>query len=130
MDEVTSAKSELEALDTAEKWVYEPTDGHRLAAFQSVQASETNSGGVMCALAAAFSEATLPVNEEQEMAVDITTFPGLVFAAIAMTAADGDGSLMDERLKKYLKIGAEIANGGSGKMEQKGKSETSPMPAG
>lgn len=121
MQDVVSAKSELEALDIAEKWVYEPTDDRRTAAFKSAQESSTSSGGFMCAMAVAFSEATLQVSAEQEMDVDTAAFPGMIFAAIIMAAAEGDGTQMDQRSAKYLKIGEEIAQGGSGKLDQTAK---------
>jgi len=111
---VVGDESQQRALAAAEKWVYEPTDEHRTAAYVSVQKCKTNSGGMLCALAAAFSEAVLPIGGDQIIDVDIKTFPSLVFAIIVLAADEGEKDLMDKRLQDYLLTGEDIACGGSG----------------
>jgi len=117
MEGVLSDKPQQVALAAAEKWVFEPTDEHRTSAFLAVQKCKSNSGGSLCALAAAFSGESLPLGDNQKLDVDISTFPELVFAAVFLAADEGKDDLLNERLRDYLAIGQDIACGGSGKKE-------------
>jgi len=117
MEAVRSEKSEQFSLAAAEKWVYEPSDKHRADAYISAQKCKGSSGGLMCALAAAMSEESLPFEGDQVIEFDATAFPGLVFAVIVLAADEGEENLMDQRLQQYLAIGEDIARGGRGKKE-------------
>lgn len=121
---VVGNEAQQRALAAAEKWVYEPTAEHRTAAYLSVQKCKSSSGGMLCALAASFSEEVLPVGGDQKIDVDINTFPGLIFAVIVLAADEGEEDLMDQRLQVYLSIGQDIACGGSGKLDARAESSS------
>ena len=118
LESVNSAESEKKALSAAEKWVYDPVDERRTIAFQCAQTSKTNSVGVMCALAAAFSDSNLPVDEDNSIEVDSSSFPGAIFAAIVVAASEAENQALEDRVAELLKVGVEIAQGGSGKMKE------------
>jgi hypothetical protein len=121
---MTSDESERLALQVAEKWVYQPTADHRAQAFIAAQESKSNDCGALCALAVALTEDTLPLGPDQTIEVDSSGFPGLVFGIVVTAAGDGNGSLFDERLRKSLLRGQEIACGGNGKLEE---TQTTPI---
>lgn len=114
---VAGDEAQQHSMAAAEKWVYEPTDERRTAAYVSVQKCRDDSGGKYCALAAAFSEEVLPLGGEQKIEVESSLFPNLVFFIIMQAADEGEEDLMDQRLQEYLAIGEDIARGGSGKKE-------------
>jgi hypothetical protein len=117
MDGVVRDPAQQLSLAAAEKWVYEPTDEHRTAAYVSVQKCREDSGGKFCALAAAFSEEVLPLGGDQKVEVENSLFPNLVFFIVMQAAGEGEEDLMDQRLQEYLAVGKDIACGGSGKKE-------------
>lgn len=121
MEALASDESERMALEAAEKWVYQPSDDHRADAFRQVQKSRSNSVGTLCALAAAFSEETLPLGDGQEMEVDSTGFPKIVIGTILMAAGEGNGSQFKQRLQNFLHSGIDIACGGNGVIAKEGE---------
>lgn len=119
VESLKTDKEELAALESAEKWVFKPTDEHRADAFQMAQKSRSSSLGTMCALAAAFSQKKLPIAKDQEMEVDIAEFPKMINGTVVMAATKGDMAEFNERLQNFLASGTNIACGGNGVIEKK-----------
>ncbi len=118
MDKLTDNESEKSALESAEKWVFKPTEEHRADAFLLAQRSRTNSVGTFCALAAAFSDDTLIISEDQKIDIDTSGFGKMVAGIIAMSAAEGKGARFDQRIQNFLISGRAIACGGNGVIEK------------
>jgi hypothetical protein len=118
MQGVLGDKAQQLALATAEKWVFEPTDEQRTAAFLAMQKCKSNSGGSLSALSAAFSAESLPLGGGQKLEVDLSTFPEVVFATVFLAANESGEVALNDRLQDLLSIGEDIARGGSGKKEE------------
>ena len=119
VESLAAEPEEQAALESAEKWVFKPTDEHRLDAFQRAQKSRSSSLGTMCALAAAFSQEKLPIAKDQEIEVDIAEFPKLISGTIVMAASMRDKAEFNEWLQNFLASGTNIACGGNGVIEKK-----------
>lgn len=119
MDGFLGEKSELAALEAAEKWVFKPTDENRLAAFKRAQESHPKSAGTMSALAVAFSGPKMLVAEDQFMDVDTALFPQMVDAAVMAAACEKQGKKIIEQFQQFLKSGEDIACGGNGQINSK-----------
>lgn len=112
-------KSEIAALEAAEKWVFKPTDEHRTAAFNLAQNSKSKSAGTLSALAVAFSGAKLPVAEDQTVDMDTAVFPQMVDGAVIVAACEKKGEEMTVQFQQFLKSGEDIACGGNGQIHGK-----------
>ena len=123
MEGFVDNKSELAALEAAEKWVFKPTDEHRQAAFKRAQESNPKSAGTMSALAVAFSGPKMLVADDQFMDVDTALLPQMVDAAVMVAACEKKGEKLIERFQQLLKSGEDIACGGNGLINSKTNSE-------
>lgn len=117
MESLAGNADEISALEMAEKWVYKPTDEHREAAFELVKESQAPSAGTLSAMAAAFSAGNLPLGEGQFSALDDDAFPQVVDAVVMIAAVEKEGEQINEQIQNFLKIGEDIACGGSGQIE-------------
>jgi len=114
---VLADKSEVAALQAAEKWVFKPTDDHRWAAFEAAKVSTLKSLGTLSALAVAFSGGKLPVSEDQFMEMDNAAFPEMVGAVVMSAVCEKQGEEMIEQFKISLRSGEDIACGGNGQIK-------------
>lgn len=112
-----TAKEAIAALEAAEKWVYKPTEGNREAAFRLVQESTAKSAGVLAASAAAFSAGNLPLEGGHRVDLDAEAFPGVIDAIVMVSATEKQGKEIYQQLKKFLRIGEDIACGGNGQID-------------
>jgi len=119
MEGFVGDKSELAALEAAEKWVFKPNDENREAAFKRAQESDSKSAGTMSALAVAFSGAKMQVAEGQFMDLDTAVFPQMVDSAVMVAACEKSGEKMIEQFQQFLKSGEDIACGGNGQINKK-----------
>jgi hypothetical protein len=118
MEDLTSDKMEILALEAAEKWVFKPTDKKRLNAFQLAQKSDSPSAGTMSAMAAVHSERTLQVAKGQKLELDSDAFPHIVAAIAMMSTSAAEESRVERQYRQILKSGEHIACGGNGQIEQ------------
>jgi hypothetical protein len=116
MDSLGGNEGEIQALKAAETWVYEPTDENRLSAFALVQESQSQSAGMLSAMAAAFSAGNLPVSDDQFVDIDDAAFTQVVDAAVMVSAGDKEGEAIYRQLERFLRCGEDIARGGSGQI--------------
>jgi len=65
--DVARDKTDIVALEAAEKWVFKPSEEGRSESFRMAQESETASAGTLTALAVACSESKLTVVEDQQI---------------------------------------------------------------
>ncbi len=117
LGEITTADSpEGAAWKAAEAWVYEPTELRRQATYPVADALKFNTAGAYAALGAFWSGGSLAPPESGQVVPPGDGLTGsAVGASILLSCVPGDARAIGKRHMAALSIGADIANGGSGK---------------
>jgi len=114
---IVDKEAEIAALESAEKWVFEPNADNRKKAFELAQECDPCLAGGMCAFTATYHDSRLPLVDGTEAELEPSVFPAMVTGVIMMAAADTQKPRgMFERFERFLKSAEEIANGGDGRM--------------
>lgn len=121
MESLADDESEVAALEAAEKWVYKPNDDNRRAAFDLAQDNPTRSAGTLAGISTGLSGGTIPVPEDEYADVDSRAFAQVVGSAVMVSAIEKKGDELQRRFEWILKVGEDIARGGSG-AEDRGQS--------
>jgi hypothetical protein len=102
------------AIQAAEAWVYRPTEENRRKAQQTAEAIEDPHAARWSAMGAFWSGGSVapPDAPEVKPAEDLTA--KAVAGAILMAATE-EPMETDDRFKRFLDYGADIANGGTGR---------------
>jgi len=107
------------ALETAERWVYTPSEENRRATYEAAQASGFECPAAWAAMAAFWSGGSMaPANVPEVLpAANLT---GKAASGAVMLAAVGrEPQKADERYRQFLQQGIDIAQGGSGRLDAK-----------
>jgi len=116
---VRKDKSEIAALKAAESWVYKPSEKNRLKAFERANECQAGLAGWLSAMAAVASAGNLPLADGDHLEkLEDKIFAQVVDGAV-MTSSDSEEiELSNEKFQDFLDRGADIACGGSGKLEK------------
>ncbi len=108
--------SDLKAIESAEAWVYKPTDENRLSTMGAASATEFKTAAGWAAIAAFWSGGNIsPVqNSTVEPAEDL--FAKAVVGAVMLAAVQDDPQNIKPNYQLFLKKGIDIACGGTGKL--------------
>ncbi|MFL5246136.1 MAG: DUF6931 family protein [Gemmataceae bacterium] len=99
------------ALKAAEKWVADPTDENRQAAFPAAEAADFGTPEGCAAMAAFWSGGSLaPPNVPAVPPAEHLTAQG-VAGAIMLTAVQSEPEKAAEKFRRYFSVGIEIARG-------------------
>ncbi len=111
--------SVVAALGAAEGWVYRPTEENRRAAMDRAHAIPIDSPSAWAAIAAFWSGGSLgPPN--QPAVPPAPHLSGVAVAgAVTLAAVQSDPALADQKRRRYIEIAVDLANGGSGRIEDK-----------
>lgn len=118
-ESIRQYKSEVAALKAAEGWVYKPTEKNRLKAFETANECKAGAAGMLSALSATLSAGNLPLAGGEHLEkLDDKVFHKVVDGTI-LTSNDAEGFVpRNEKYQEFLDRGADIARGGSGKLEK------------
>ena len=109
--------AETEIRDAAEEWVRRQGDGHRRAAMARAEAAGFRSAEAWAAVAAFWSGDSMTPPDAPKVPPQ-PHFPGLAVAgSIALAAARGQPAQYDNRLRRFLAAGRDIAAGGVGRID-------------
>lgn len=112
----TPSVSDLKAIESAEAWVYKPTDENRLPTMMAATETEFKTAAGWAAIAAFWSGGNIsPVpNSTVEPAEHL--FAKAVVGAVMLAAVQDDPQKIESNYQLYLKKGIDIACGGTGKL--------------
>lgn len=105
----------LKAIETAEAWVYKPTEENRRATEKPAEKASFEEPAAWAAMAAFWSGGSLAPEGQPEVppAHDLTG--KAASGAIMLAASSGDASKINDRYQDFLTKGFDIANGGDGR---------------
>jgi hypothetical protein len=110
----------VQALVAAEKWVYEPTEPNRRAAEAAGEATGFASPPSCAATAAFWSGPSIAAPDSP---APVPPAEGLaargVAGAVMLAAVQKDPELAEEKYRRFLERGVDIANGGTGQGQPK-----------
>jgi hypothetical protein len=108
---------EMAALNTAETWVFEPNEKNREKAFEFVKSHDAKGAGVLCAVAASFSEGNAPLGDGHHVDLDAAVFPQIIDGVVMISAMEKQGEEIKDRLRAFIASGEDIARGGNGELK-------------
>lgn len=110
-----SPKTDKEAVEKAERWVYQATEENRQLAVAAAETTGFKTSAGLAAAAVAWSGGSLaPVGSPVvPPAEDLTS--KAVWAALALAAVAGEPDKAPEKYHTFFNQAVDIANGGSGK---------------
>jgi hypothetical protein len=112
-----SPKAMVEAVQRAEKWVYQSSEKNRRAAMQAAETAGFNNPAGLAAAASAWSGGSLAPEGSPEVPPPDDLTAKAVWGCLALAAFHGDPTLAKEKYHTFLTQGLDIANGGSGKVD-------------
>lgn len=95
------------AVKTAERWIAEPTEANRQAAFKAAEVADTSTPAGITALAAYYSDALPPTADPEKNAKAYFVTAKLVTAAVMLAAASNPEQLK-ARFSRFASKGAEV----------------------
>ena len=101
------------ALNAAERWVAAPDEKTRRAAYAAAEDAGYGTPAGCAAIAVFLSSGSLAPPEVAEVPPDETLTPKAVDGAIVLAAVTGDPVKADERFKKFIALGQDVASGKS-----------------
>ena len=119
-----SAPEQLSALESAEKWVYKPSEQNRGVTFNLAEQATFNHPASWAAVAAFWSGGNISPYPD----AIVNPAPDLngkaVAGAVMLAAVQGEPSGIEPRYRKFLDQGIDIACGGDGRNPGKEKQST------
>lgn len=107
----------IKAVESAERWVYEPTEENRRAAHAAAEAADFEGAASWSAMAAFWSgESMAPPNAPAVPPADNLTAKA-ASGAIQLAAVLSEPERAQEKYQLFLKRGIDIASGGNGRIE-------------
>ena len=106
------------ALKAAEAWVYKPSDENRRAALEKGQQIGTGAPVGWAALAAGWSGGSIGPPDGPAIEPGDNLTPAAVSVAI-IEAAAADAADVQDRLRRFVAAGLDIASGGTGRIRAK-----------
>lgn len=98
---------QADAMNTTEKWIAEPTEENRQAAFRAAETADTSTPAGITALAAYYSDALPPTADPKMNAKAYFVTAKLVTAAV-MLAATSDPEQLKTRFSGFVSRGVEV----------------------
>jgi len=117
----------LEALKSAEAWVYKPTDENRWAAKEAGEKAGYDKAACWVGMGAFWSSGSMVPAHLPKMEPGPSFTPGAVAGAILIAASQEPERAM-ENFKLALEDGLDIANGGTGKRRARSEGAAPPPP--
>ena len=103
------------AIARAEAWVYDPQDKHARVAYVEAEQRGLQTPGGWCAVAAFWSSGSLAPAEQPAVPPASYLTGVAVIGAITLAAVVEPIAEMDARYPRFMKIGLDIAAGGTGR---------------
>jgi len=108
---------EAACINLAARWVYDPTEEHRRACMAAAESLNFEGAAAYAALGAFWSGGSLAPEGMPEAPADPSLGHVGVGASVLLSLTAGDPLTMDDRFRTVMARGADIANGGNGRMD-------------
>ena len=106
-----------DAVDAAEAWVRDPSEGHRRAAMARAQATDLKSPAAWAAVAAFWSGGSLAPENLPEVPAAPHLTGCAVAGAVMLAAVIFEPQFAEQRRARYIASAIDIANGGNGRLK-------------
>jgi len=106
-----------DAVDAAEAWVRDPSEGHRRAAMARAQATDLKSPAAWAAVAAFWSGGSLAPENLPEVPAAPHLTGCAVAGAVMLAAVIFEPQFADQKRARYIASAIDIANGGNGRLK-------------
>ena len=106
----------LEALNSAERWVYKPTEEHRRAAMGAAEASGFDNPAAWAGVAAFWSEGSMAPPDAPAVPAGPELNGRAVIGAVMLAAVRQQPELAEQHYARFLEQGLDVARGGSGRV--------------
>ena len=103
------------ALESAERWVYEPSEENRRAAERAIQDADYTTPAALAALSAFYSGGNIADDDDNPLDAPNGVSAKLVDAATALVSVGPDEPAMETRARRLLAQALDVADGGSGR---------------
>lgn len=106
------------ALQAAEAWVFQPTEENRRAAMQKAEAAGLDTPAAWSAVSVFWSGGSMappgspPVQPAERLCATAVT------STVLLAAVQTEPELADQKYRRFLEAGVDIAQGGSGRPQQ------------
>jgi hypothetical protein len=108
------------ALEAAEAWVFKPDEEHRYAAMAKAQETEMDTPGAWAAVSAFWSGGSLAPQSLPAVAVPRNLIGRAVSTAVLMAVYRAPNTEHEQRFRRFLAQGVDIAEGGNGRAPERG----------
>lgn len=123
---LTADEKAAAALVAAEAWAADPSDDNRRKAFAAAEAAGFEKPAACAALAAFLTEGSLSPAHLQPVPAPSHAGPAAAAAAVVLAALSTEPEKGDEKFRKFLALGSDVATGAN---RWKGTKETAAAPA-
>lgn len=108
---LTADEKAAAALAAAEAWAADPTDDRRRLAFAAAEAAGFDKPAACAALAAFLTEGSLAPAHLQPVTAPSHAGPAAAAAAVVLAALATEPEKGDEKFRKFLALGSDVASG-------------------
>jgi hypothetical protein len=106
------------SLQAAEAWVFQPTEENRRAAMQKAEAAGLDTPSAWSAVSVFWSGGSMAPAGAPPVAPAERLFATAVTSTILLAAVQTEPQLADQKYRRFLEAGIDIARGGSGRPQQ------------
>ncbi|MGH8548400.1 MAG: DUF6931 family protein [Methylococcales bacterium] len=117
-------RAALSALESAEKWVYKPTDENRHVTFALAEKATFDTPASWAAVAAFWSGGNISPYPDAIVNPAPELNGKAVAGAVILAAVQGEASGIDARYQKFIRQGIDIARGGDGRNPDKDQKQS------
>lgn len=106
----------LQALESAEAWVYKPTETHRRQASTAAQLAVFENSAAWAAMAAFWSEGSIAPEDAPIVPPADNLTSKAVAGAVMLAAVQNQPEIANDKYLFFIEQGIDIANGGNGRL--------------
>ena len=114
-EEKPLSKIDQGALESAERWVYEPSEENRRAAERAIEDADYTTPAALAALSAFYSGGSIAGDDDNPLDAPSGVSAKLIDAATALVSVGPDEPTMETRARRLLAQALDVADGGSGR---------------
>ena len=114
----TAPPAVMAALQASEAWVFQPTEENRRAAMEKAEASGLDTPSAWSAVSVFWSGGSMAPPGAPPVAPADRLFATAVTSTVLLAAVQTEPHLADQKYRRFLDAGIDIAQGGSGRPAQ------------
>lgn len=105
-------------LELAELWVFKPTEENRVPIFEAAQATQFDHPSAWAAMAAYWSMGSMAPPDAPPVQPAENLTAKAAAGAVMLAAVHGQPDLIDQKYRRFLEQGKDIARGGNGRIPE------------